>query len=276
MSGEQDIGKAGDQISGDQLASDAAKSEGRFTDGDKQDVWNKTQEGHKLGEHESATMTALTEADRAQVQTGGYEKFEIVGLDEPENVQLAMKEGELIQEVTDSAAALPPRVSTRKMMEIAKREHNHPTRWKSPEGQGKCNKFLDKVAHEAGMKLPWKPGVPPRSFQMNELLAKDTDFEKVWNTDYSDESLSLENFQYFEMQPGDLVIWKVPPSKDYPGGISHSAIATDKRKIIYAGSQVEGGNGCGHCDVKYFSGEPGAPKSYGSPSTIFRYRNMVK
>lgn len=134
--------------------------------------------------------------------------------------------------------------------------------------------FVDKVTHDAGMRVPWKAGSPPRSFEMNALLEKSKDFERVWQADYSNEALSLENFQTFEMQPGDLVIWGVPDSV-VKGGISHGGIATSGRMIIYAGS-AESRNGCGHCDIINFTGTPVNPLNYGPPTGIYRYRHMTR
>lgn len=81
MAAEQDIGKTGDQATGDQKASDGIKVEARFTDSEKQDTWIQTQQEHKLGEHESATMKAVTEAERTKINADGYQKLEIVGLE---------------------------------------------------------------------------------------------------------------------------------------------------------------------------------------------------
>lgn len=83
MAGEQDIGKKDDRPSEDQKASDGIKVEARFTDVGKQETWIQTQQEHKLGESESATMKAVSEVDRAKINAGGYQKLQIVGLEEP-------------------------------------------------------------------------------------------------------------------------------------------------------------------------------------------------
>lgn len=181
------------------------------------------------------------------------------------------------EEVSSKDSSLPPPVSRKRMMEIAQHEKSHPTKWQSI--VGKCNQFLDKVASDAGMRLPWKPGNPPRSGGlggMREKLDKSPDFEKVWKTDFDNLEGSLEKFMHFQMQPGDLVIWDVPKSAAPPDGLSHGAIASGAREIIYAGSKEKGGNGCGQCPIKYFSGEPGKRLNYGAPTAIYRYKNMTK
>ena len=180
---------------------------------------------------------------------------------------LASRDGDSVRESKEESSKEKslPAVSTEKMMQIAEKEHDHPTRWKTP--PPKCNLYLDTVASSAGMKLPWKSGHPPTSGDMNRLLEKSGDFDQVWKTDFSDDHLSLENFNMFEMRPGDLVIWDTPD-------VSHSAIATAARTVIYAGSATAK-NGCGHCDIKYYTGDK-EPTNYGAPTAIYRYKNMTK
>lgn len=297
MTGEQNIGKGGDQANfdhrdqtgesmgndsdlGDQTLDHQQRHQEMKTVGHTFQGMNKlyqqqlqgtagdqVADGTRADDGESVTIGALN-PDGTEVKASGK-----TGLTEKDLIALKDNSLDQVKEVADSSE-LPPPVSASKMMEVAKREHDHPTRWKGP--PPKCNQFLDRVAHEAGMRLPWKPGHPPRSFEMNDKLAKDPNFKKVWKTDYSNEDKSIVDFQSFQMKPGDLIIWDVSIRDDKTGGISHSGIATEGRKIIYAGSATPGGNGCGHCDIKYFTGTPKEMTDYGPPTAIYRYKNMTR
>lgn len=166
-------------------------------------------------------------------------------------------------------------VSAENLFKIAIEEHNHPTKWMHDPPL--CNLFLDTVARKAHVPLPWDAKHIPRSGGsggMNEQLSKSKDFDKVWSTDYSNRMLSLQNFQYFELKKGDLIVWDVPDSIE-KGGISHCAIAGENRKVIYAGSD-QSSNGCGYCDIVYFTGTMKLPMSYGTPTAIYRYKHMTK
>lgn len=242
-----------------------AGRESSIADNSKQDTWGlANKQAHKNDVHPSE-VNGIKAIDSFGINFDDGSVLTAKGFDSPDKtkevIEVSAKEG------------LPPAVSTKRMMDIAKAEHDHPTRWRPP--PAKCNMYLDKVTGDAGMRVPWKHGNPPTSADMNKALSKSKDFEQVWKTDYSDEATSLQNFQYFEMQPGDLAIWDVPLREDGTGNISHSAIATGSRRIIYAGS-AKAKNGCGHCDVTGYTGTPDEPLDYGPPTAIYRYKNMSK
>lgn len=305
MSDEQDIGKGGDQVKFDRTERTAeSTAEDSVIAGDRkhdhqqrhqemkdsgrtfkgmnmlyqQETGNQVDDGSGAPSDESVTIVALGPDGKVLKASSntGYKESDLaeqsITTSNKDTRQIALKDNDLDQtsEVADLKPSPP--VSTSKMIETARREHDHPTRWKVP--PHKCNQFLDKVAHEAGMPLPWKPGDPPRSFQMNDLLNKSKDFDRVWQADYSNPNLTFETFKFFQMQPGDLIVWDVPANVYAPYGISHSGIATADRQIIYAGSE-RSKNGCGHCDIKYFVGYE-EPTNYGPPTAIFRYKNMQK
>lgn len=246
--------------------SEKAERESTISDDSKQTDWGKAREiSHEHDIHPSE-VEGLEVVDPFGIDLGDGEILTAKGVEQK-------CAADRIRESAISSTEMQPPVSASRMMRIAEEEHDHPTRWKG--WPPKCNYFLDKVMHDSGMPMPWKAGLPPRSWEMNLLLDQNKSFTKVWNTDFSDVEVAHRRFATFEMKPGDLVVWDVP-DEVVKGGISHSAIATGSRKIIYAGSQVPGNNGCGHCDVRAFTGTVENPTQYRAPTVIYRYKNMTK
>lgn len=97
--GDSDEKKLEHQLNNVQKSSEVVKKESAFTDQRKQGTWSDATEDYRTSKLDSATMEALPDDKVAEMQAnGGWNKFEIVGLDEPHEEKKAPQKVQSILE----------------------------------------------------------------------------------------------------------------------------------------------------------------------------------
>ncbi|HEY9678568.1 MAG TPA: hypothetical protein V6C76_11195 [Drouetiella sp.] len=142
-----------------------------------------------------------------------------------------------------------------------------PERWKSPDGNGRCNVFVEAVLKEAGVKLPWTEGCATAQGMMNAMLKDKSNFDIA----YKFHGENNEQFhQKYVPQNGDIIVW-------YKGGVEHIGIVgrtDDGRGIILTAGVHEKGptghrNGYALYNLDFYTNSP----NYGPPSYVFRSKH---
>ncbi len=166
-----------------------------------------------------------------------------------------------------------PAVSAHKIVSVCEQLGHDQTRWRSdnphPSLGPKCNVYLDAAMKGSGLPRPWAETGVQSCEKLDAALAQDPRYEQAWHTNYSNEPLAIQNWQYFNQHPGDIFIWNRPDN-----GILHSAIADGTGKLYRAGSHSP--TGFALTSSEYFTGTPEHPKNYGPPTSVYRYKNLHK
>jgi hypothetical protein len=137
----------------------------------------------------------------------------------------------------------------------------------------KCNWFLNDVFKVSGIPVPWDVNHPPDVHGMNQALAKDPRYEKVWARSRFEKDWNADAQRFmttFKPQDSDILIW----DNRY---LQHTGIAEETLdghgNTYYAGRDTASGLGHSDLPVWWISSRV---KGYGAPDAIYRYKNLSR